>query len=71
MDTHLTNTLAPTVALVALYAPAPPGPRPCGATVAGCGYDSLNVAVADPAAAPSVGSNPNPNDVYFNTIAAQ
>jgi hypothetical protein len=51
------------------YGAAPLGPQPCSATVAGCGYDSLNVAVADPGA-PSVGSNPNPNDVYFNTITA-
>jgi hypothetical protein len=46
---------------------APVGEGACNATSAGCGYDSLNVAVVDPATSNSVGSNPSPNDVYQYT----
>jgi hypothetical protein len=40
----------------------------CYASSGGCGYDSLNVAVSDPASSLSVGSNPAPNDAYQFTI---
>jgi hypothetical protein len=47
---------------------APIGETPaCYTGSAGCGYDSLNVALADPATANSVGSNPAPNDAYQYT----
>jgi hypothetical protein len=38
--------------------------NPCNATVAGCGYDSLNVATTGP---PAVGTDPLPNDAYVNS----
>lgn len=41
--------------------------QPCYTSSAGCGYDSLNVGVADPAISNSVGSNPAPNDAYQYT----
>src|SRR4030095_4578893 len=41
---------------------------PCNASSAGCGYDSLNVAVADPAVYNTVGSNPSPDDAYQYTV---
>ena len=37
----------------------------CNFSSAGCGYDSLNVAVAGVL---SVGINPAPNDAYFNSL---
>lgn len=40
---------------------------PCYSTPAGCGYDSLNVAVSD-GGTPSVGINPGPDDAYHYTI---
>jgi len=47
---------------------APIGETPsCYTSLAGCGYDSLNVAVVDPATSNSVGSNPAPNDAYQYT----
>ena len=51
------------------YGYAPIGESaPCYGTSGGCGYDSLNVAVTDPASpSPSVGSNPLPDDAYFNS----
>ena len=36
----------------------------CAGTVAGCGYDSLNVALSSP---PSVGSDPQPDNAYLNS----
>lgn len=51
------------------YGYAPIGQAPaCYSSSAGCGYDSLNVAVADPVTSNSVGSNPAPNDAYQYTI---
>ena len=41
---------------------------PCNASSGGCGYDSLNVGVVDPAVYNSVGSNPAPADAYQYTI---
>jgi len=38
---------------------------PCYGTPAGCGYDSLNVAVGD--YAPTVGSQANPDDAWLNS----
>ncbi|MEO8434936.1 MAG: hypothetical protein ABI596_08580 [Pyrinomonadaceae bacterium] len=50
------------------YGYAPIGTAPaCYSTAAGCGYDSLNVAVADPGTL-SVGFNPAANDAYQYTI---
>jgi hypothetical protein len=40
----------------------------CYSTSGGCGYDSLNVALAS--APPTVGIDPAPNDAYFNTLTA-
>lgn len=52
------------------YGAAPMGVQPCTATAAGCGYDSLNVALVNPATTTTAGSNPAPNDAYFNTQTA-
>jgi hypothetical protein len=41
---------------------------PCNSSPGGCGYDSLNVAVANPAVSNTVGSNPAPSDAYQYTI---
>ena len=41
---------------------------PCNASPGGCGYDSLNVGLADPALYNTVGSNPAPDDAYQYTI---
>ena len=38
--------------------------NPCNSSSAGCGYDSLNVALTGP---PSVGSDPLPNDAYLDS----
>lgn len=40
----------------------------CFVSSGGCGYDSLNVAGDDLAVSLSVGTNPAPNDAYFNTL---
>jgi hypothetical protein len=40
----------------------------CYASSGGCGYDSLNVGVSDPATTLSVGSNPSPDDAYQYTL---
>jgi hypothetical protein len=40
----------------------------CYASSTGCGYDSLNVALSDPAASLTVGTNPSPADVYQYTL---
>jgi len=53
------------------YGAAPIGEgAACFGSSGGCGYDSLNVAVTDPAASLSIGSNPAPDDAYFNTLFA-
>jgi hypothetical protein len=41
---------------------------PCNASSGGCGYDALNVGLADPALYNNVGSNPAPDDAYQYTI---
>lgn len=49
------------------HGPAPIGVTACNSTVAGCYYDSLNVAIEEPAeGAPTPGSDPT-NDLYVNT----
>ena len=50
------------------YGYAPFGPAPCTVSPGGCGYDSLNVGLADPAVYNTVGSNPAPDDAYQYTI---
>lgn len=50
------------------YTPIGQGPA-CYTSSAGCGYDSLNVGVADPAVYNTVGSNPAPDDAYQYTIS--
>lgn len=53
------------------YGAAPIGQSAaCFTSSGGCGYDSLNVAVTDPATSLSIGSNPAPDDAYFNTLFA-
>ena len=47
----------------------PIGAKPCSATEAGCGYDSLNVGLGG-TTPPLVGINPDPTDVYWNTQIA-
>lgn len=47
----------------------PIGAKPCSATEAGCGYDSLNVGLGG-TTPPLVGVNPDPTDVYWNTKIA-
>ncbi len=52
------------------YGAVPQRPQPCNSTTAGCPYDSLNVAVAEPAtetATPTVGSDPAPADAYLSS----
>jgi hypothetical protein len=49
------------------YGAAPIGPAPCSATTAGCPYDSLNVALVNPATSTSAGTNPAPTDAYINS----
>ncbi|MEY2461339.1 MAG: hypothetical protein QOG30_3169, partial [Acidimicrobiaceae bacterium] len=43
---------------------SPVGPSACSATAAGCGYDSLNVALSSGA---TNGTDVDPNGVYWNT----
>ena len=51
------------------YGYAPIGESPaCYSSLTGCGYDSLNVGVSDPATSLSVGTNPSPNDAYQYTL---
>ena len=49
------------------YAPLGEG-APCYTGPGGCGYDSLNVGLADPGSYNTVGSNPAPNNAYQYTI---
>ncbi len=48
------------------YSPIGTG-APCFSTPQGCGYDSLNVALGG---TPTVGTDPAPNDAYWNTLTA-
>lgn len=41
---------------------------PCQTSSGGCGYDGLNVGLADPATTLTVGSNPAPDDAYQYTV---
>ena len=50
---------------------SPIGATACSATAAGCGYDSLNVGVANPATTLSAGVNPAPSDAYLNSNSAR
>lgn len=50
------------------YGYAPIGTSaPCFSTTQGCGYDSLNVALGG---TPTVGTDPAPDDAYWNTLFA-
>jgi hypothetical protein len=50
------------------YGYSPIGETPaCYTSSGGCGYDSFNVGVTDPATSNSVGSNPAPDDAYQYT----
>jgi hypothetical protein len=46
------------------FGSAPIGASACSASAAGCGYDSLNLGVAE--TAPTVGTDPAPADAYYN-----
>jgi len=48
------------------YGYAPIGAKPCDSTLQGCPYDALNIGVND-ISAPSLGSDPLPGTVYWNT----
>ncbi len=50
------------------YGAEPQRPKPCNSESGGCFYDSLNVALIEPPEAPTVGSDPAPNDAYQNTV---
>ena len=52
------------------YGASPIGAQPCSSTVQGCPYDSLNVALVNPAFTQTAGVNPAPSDAYFNTQTA-
>jgi hypothetical protein len=56
------------------YGYSPQRPQPCNATATGCPYDSLNIALTEPASeeapvtpTPSVGTDPLPNYAYVNS----
>jgi hypothetical protein len=49
------------------YGSEPQRPKPCNSEPQGCFYDSLNVGLIEPPQAPTVGSDPAPNDAYQNT----
>ena len=51
------------------YGPSPYGTLPCESTLQGCPYDSLNVGLND-INGPSVGSDPLPGTIYWNTATA-
>jgi len=52
------------------YGPDPYGTLPCESTVAGCPYDSLNVALSQDPANVTKGSNPNPGKAFLNSSTA-
>jgi Putative Ig domain len=39
----------------------------CHSTSEGCGYDSLNIGLSDEPASPSVGTDPNPGTIFWDT----
>jgi hypothetical protein len=50
------------------YGPEPQRPQPCNSESGGCPYDSLNVGLSE--SSPSVGSDPQPDDAYWDTLTA-
>jgi hypothetical protein len=50
----------------------PIGTQPCDSTSNGCGYDSLNVGVANNGSPipPTAGTQPRPDDAYYNSATA-
>ena len=71
LNVTLPNTVIVGVAYnTSNYGANPIGTQPCSSTVEGCPYDSLNVALVDPAITLTAGSNPSPNDAYFSTLTA-
>ena len=50
------------------YGENPVGPSACSASAAGCGYDALNVALDG--ATPTIGTQPDPDSAYWNTVFA-
>jgi uncharacterized membrane protein YgcG len=52
------------------YGATPQRPQPCDLTVAGCPYDSLNVALSTDPTDLSAGSDPNTGAVFQNTATA-
>jgi hypothetical protein len=75
-DLSSLNVTLPNNAIVSIafntsnYGAAPIGPAPCSATTAGCPYDSLNVALVNPAVTQTAGTNPAPTDAYINSQTA-
>jgi hypothetical protein len=50
------------------YGPSPNGcSNPCNTSSGGCGYDSLNIALAQDPTNVTVGSDPNPGTVFQNS----
>jgi hypothetical protein len=66
----------PTKAIVSVsyntsdYGTTPQRPQPCNGESGGCFYDSLNVGLTEHLVAPSVGTDPSPNDDYQNSQTA-
>jgi hypothetical protein len=52
------------------YGTEPQRPKPCNSESGGCFYDALNVALIEPPEAPTVGTDPAPNDLYQNGLYA-
>jgi len=48
------------------FGPSPQGAQPCKSTIAGCPYDSLNVAVTE-GTTPVIGTYPDPEEVDVNS----
>ncbi len=42
----------------------------CHATAQGCGYDGLNIGLSSEPASPSIGTDPNPGTIYWDTTYA-
>ena len=52
------------------YGAVPQRPQACNSESGGCFYDALNIGLTEPPEAPTAGSDPQPNDVYQNTLYA-
>ena len=52
------------------YGPSPIGTSACSVTPQGCGYDSLNVGLNTSPPGPSVGTDTDPDAVFWNTHTA-